>query len=235
MADTRLIIPIRRSKIVKFLAGIVLVLIALHGLVLYLIFVLKRDYALGFVPLFHLDIEANIPTHFSSILLLIIAYLLFCVSRHESTAESRYSTQWSLLSLVAIGLSIDEISTIHEKTILPLRGTFDLSGPFYYSWVILGIAGIALISILYRRMVFDLPASFRVRLLVAGLVYLSGVLGFELLGGNYASVHGTENFTYQILVAFEEILEMTGLVLMINALLIHLHTNQVLVEQVFEM
>jgi hypothetical protein len=234
IADSRLIIPIQRSKIVKILAGIVLVLIAFHGLVLYLIFVLKRDYVLGFVPLFHMDIEADIPTHFSSILLLIIAYLLFCVSRHARAAGSRYSTQWSLLSLIAIGLSIDEISTIHEKTILPLRGAFDLSGPFYYSWVILGIAGIALIAIPYRRMVFDLPAGFRSGLIAAVLIYLAGVLGFELMGGNYASIHGTENFTYQLFVAFEELLEMARLILMINTLLKHLDANQIRIEHVFE-
>ena len=36
-------------------------------------------------------------------------------------------------------------------------------------------------------------------------------MGFEMIGGQYASLYGIKNLTYNIIVTIEEWLEMTGL------------------------
>lgn len=234
MSDGRLAIPIHRSTTVRFLFTVVLTLAAFHGLVLYFIFVMNRDYVMGFVPLFHLDLEGNIPTYFTTLLLIFISYLLFCISRREAASGSKFSRHWNFLSFLFLLLSVDEYAVIHEKTILPLREGFNLDGFFFFSWVVLGIAGTALIGIFYLPMILRLPARLRNGLILAGFVYLGAVLGLELIGGNYASLYGTETFPYQLLVASEELLEMIGLILMINALLEHHHSSQVLVEHTFQ-
>jgi hypothetical protein len=57
----------------------------------------------------------------------------------------------------------------------------------------------------------------------AGSIYLAGALGFELAGGWYLSqADASEDLRYSLLVAAEESLEMSGIVLFIYALLDHL-------------
>ena len=51
----------------------------------------------------------------------------------------------------------------------------------------------------------------------------------EMVEGRYDTQHGVENMPYRIMVAIEETLEMTGIVIFIGALLAYLPT---LAEQV---
>ncbi len=57
----------------------------------------------------------------------------------------------------------------------------------------------------------------------AGLVYVAGAIGMEMVGSAYASVHTTVNAVYAMLiVTIEETLEMLGLVLFVYTLLSHI-------------
>jgi len=54
------------------------------------------------------------------------------------------------------------------------------------------------------------------------VIFLTGVLGIELLGAREADLHGTETVVYCLLYTLEEMLEMLGIILFIYALLSHL-------------
>jgi len=127
-------------------------------------------------------------------------------------------------------MSIDEIIGIHELFIIPLRRTFNLSGIFYFSWVILGIAFILIIGIVYLRFLFNLPAKIRNNFILAASLYIGGVIGVELLDGYYAETHGQTNLTYRLMVTLEESLEIFGIIVFIKALLNFMLINKIKIK-----
>jgi hypothetical protein len=54
---------------------------------------------------------------------------------------------------------------------------------------------------------------------LAAVLYIGGAVGFELVGGYYAELHGEKNLTFNLIATVEETLEMTGIVLFNYALL----------------
>ena len=62
----------------------------------------------------------------------------------------------------------------------------------------------------------------RLGFIIAGVVYISGIFGMEMIGGNYASIYGEENFTYQMLNQLEECLEIIAIAIFIPTLLSYL-------------
>ena len=67
-------------------------------------------------------------------------------------------------------------------------------------------------------------ATSRRLFLIAGITYISGVLGMEMVGGAYVSQYG-KTLTYGIIGSFEELLEMSGILVMIYALLDYLSVH----------
>ncbi len=59
--------------------------------------------------------------------------------------------------------------------------------------------------------------------LFSAVIYLSGVIGMESIGGFIKSIHGIDNWWYYLEVAVEEGLEMTGIIVFIYALLNYLN------------
>ena len=60
---------------------------------------------------------------------------------------------------------------------------------------------------------------------LSGAVYVGGALGFELLGGWYASSEGVGNIQYAIITTFEELFEMLGIVFFIYSLLTYIKSE----------
>jgi glycosyltransferase involved in cell wall biosynthesis len=53
--------------------------------------------------------------------------------------------------------------------------------------------------------------------IIAGLIYVTGAIGIELIGGRYSELYGY-NVTYFVITTLEELLEMVGVVVFIYAL-----------------
>jgi hypothetical protein len=64
-----------------------------------------------------------------------------------------------------------------------------------------------------------LPARTRRLFLAAGAIFVAGAIGVEAVSGMQASLHGEQNLTYHLVITVEELLEMTGIVIFIYALL----------------
>jgi hypothetical protein len=71
----------------------------------------------------------------------------------------------------------------------------------------------------YLRFFLDLAPRFQRLFGAAGLLYVGGALGVEMLGARHADLHGLDNLAYRMYQTVEESLEMFGLVLLIGALL----------------
>jgi len=73
--------------------------------------------------------------------------------------------------------------------------------------------------LVYLKFTLELPKSTAVLFILSGTIYLTGAIAFDMFGGREAELHGYDSTTYSILYTIEELLEMTGVVVLIYALL----------------
>ncbi len=171
------------------------------------------------IALFDLDREENVPTLYSSSTLLLCAGLLAVIATARKRQGRGDYLYWAGLAVVFLFLSIDETAGLHERLIKPLRSALHTSGILFYAWVIpYGIFLIAMMLI-YLRFLFSLAVRFRYLIIFAGILYVAGALGGELIGGYWVELHGVENITYALITTCEESLEMAGVLVFIYALM----------------
>lgn len=226
MEQTIADIKIKSSKMIKILAGCIIILNICNMLVLFFKYYLGHVNVFGFIRQFNLDLEANIPTYFSSLLLLISSCLLYSIAAALKSRGDKYTTHWFCMAIIFLFLSIDEVSSLHEMLIAPLNRGYDLSGFLYFSWVIVGFVAVIVMAIFYLRFLLALPNNTKINFIIAAGVYLGGALGIEMVGGYYSSNYDTPSFVYQLITTLEETMEMVGLLIFINALIDFLHYNK---------
>ena len=213
-------IPIVASNVVWILAGVAALLVLAHVITQAISFTTGNHGLYGIVRLFFLDSENNIPSFFSTAILLLASLLLGLIGTVRYKTGAPYRKHWIALAFVFLLLAMDEAASIHE---LLVRPTKELIGPWAdkmdYAWVILGILGVIVLGCVYFRFWLDLPPSTRFRVLIAGGLYLGGVLVVEILGGYYAAARGKDTFLYIMFVTIEESLEMAGVIVFLFALL----------------
>ncbi len=175
----------------------------------------------GLVPLLNLDNENNIPTFFSSFLLLFAALLLMVITILARNSKASYVSGWAILSSGFLFMAFDEAFSLHEELNEPTRTLLgnDIHGVFYYSWVIPAIPLVLVIALFFLKFLLYLPAKTRLNFLIGAILYIGGAIGIEMIGGFYASLYGTYNLTYSMIVTVEESLEMAGSIIFIWALL----------------
>jgi len=178
----------------------------------------------GLVPLFNFDRENNIPTLFSSLLLLASAILLMSIAVIHNRLRNPW-LPWLGLACIFLFLSYDEIASLHEKLIMPVRNAMDVSGIFYFAWVIPYMFILPLLLAVYSRFLIRLPKRFMGLFILSGGIYISGALGLELLGGLHASNFGVDGIQYSVIYTFEELLEMLGVMLFIYSLLSYIKSE----------
>lgn len=190
-------------------------------------FLLGQGHVFGLVNLFNLDAEMNIPTLFSTLLLLFAALLLSVISLLKSKSKNSDLSKWTILSFGFLFMAFDEAFQVHEGLNFPVRrllGDGDL-GIFYFAWVIPGIALAFILSLYFLKFLWRLPRKTMVNFLIAATLYIGGCIGFELIGGRYVELNGFDNLTYNIIATFEESLEMAGVIVFIKALLEYIAEN----------
>ncbi len=217
-------ITISVSLIYRFTMAVSIALILANLIGLISRFYLGHEYVFGFIPKFDLDVEGNVPTWFSTFLLLLSSLLLGIIALFKNKNKDSYSRRWAILAFLFLCLSIDEASGLHELLIDPLNETFDFSGIFYLSWIIVGLVVILLLLFFYWRFFFRLPKRTRKSILLAATIYLSGAIGLEMVGGYCAYHYKHLALLYCIITTIEESLEMVGLVLLSKALLEYLYS-----------
>jgi hypothetical protein len=160
-----------------------------------------------------LSYEGNVPTWFSSSLLLACAIAAGAIARDAAT----WRRHWWGVAVVFGYASMDEAAEIHEH----LGGLIGTHGVLYFDWVVFAVAVLILLSVLYLRFVIALPRATRLGLIVAGILYIGGAVGMELPLGWWTERFGNEGLGYALIDWFEEILEMIGATLALLVLLAH--------------
>jgi hypothetical protein len=209
------------KKVAIFLGMIIVLLIVanLAGIVSKFYFGSHR------VALFDLDREGNIPTLYSAVTLLLSAGLLAVIAMAKKRQGKREYLFWAGLALVFLFLSVDDGAALHENIIRPLRNALNTSGVLYFAWVIPYGAFVLTLGLVYFRFLFSLPARIRSLIILAGLLYVGGALGFELIGGYWTEVNGQENAAYALITTCEQTLQMTGTLVLIYALMSYISSE----------
>ena len=176
----------------------------------------------GLIPGFDLDREANFPNWYQSTTLFCCSVFLSIIAVVTKRRRGPRLFQWGFLAFVFLMMSIDEEVSLHERLIEPLHNGLHTSGFLLYAWVIPGMIFVIGMAWAYWRFLKDLPPTTRKLFLIAGIIYVGGAVGMEMVGGEYRTLHGVENFHYAMLANLEEFLEMAGIIVFIYALLAYL-------------
>jgi hypothetical protein len=201
---------------------VVAVLTVISSVLLFFYYYLDDDELFGLIDLFDFAIEGNIPTLYSAVAILFSSALLALITYtnwHKPEGKRYY---WLGLTILFLFLSIDEGVAIHEAIGSFFERYLYAEGFLYYMWVVpYGIA-VVVVGLVFSKFVWELPKNTRARFVAAGMIYLTGVLGIEMLGAREADLRDTTTVLYSMLYMLEELLEMLGIVLFIYALLSHL-------------
>ncbi|OUL34509.1 hypothetical protein BV372_13805 [Nostoc sp. T09] len=175
--------------------------------------------------LFDLDSETNIPSVYAAGAILFCSILMAIIAQAQKLAGNSNFRSWLGFSLVFAYLSMDEFMSLHENVVVPMRKAFHTGGLLYFPWVILGSIFLVIFLIVFGKFIASLPAKTRRLFFIAGIIYVVGALGFEMLGGLYASHYGETNIIYVLMTTIEEVLEMLGIIAFIYALLTYMSAH----------
>ena len=169
-----MIININRNAIVVFIAAIISLLLVAHigGLVWQ--DVLKKDSGWSLIRLINLNVEANIPTWFSSTMLLFCAFLVGLIGVCHKKNKEPYALHWILLAVIFVFLSCDETAQIHEWTVTHVHkivgGKFEFTR--YIGWVVPYAILLLVFLVSYIRFFFHLPKRIKFLFAASGFIYV---------------------------------------------------------------
>ncbi|HMQ32331.1 MAG TPA: hypothetical protein PKD53_16485, partial [Chloroflexaceae bacterium] len=182
----------------------------------------------GLVPnnvlnLFDVNREANVPTFYSVLLLLLASGLLLAVAVASRRLARPFVGHWYVLSAVFLALAMDEFIQLHELVSALLAQSLGITDVrSHFLWVIpAALAGVA-VGFAFLRFLLHLPRVFRLRVLLAGACLVGGAMGLEAVAAAHASFYGITNLPHSLIFTVEELLEMLGVIVLVWALLHYL-------------
>ena len=147
---------------------------------------------------FWLDVnnERNLPAWYSSLLLAVAGLVASDVARVERTLRRTPWWAWAFLSATFLGLSLDELIQLHD-------GASSATLILVPLVIVFAIATSPLLWTLPRRIAYQVGG--------AGLLFVGGSLGAELIGA-------TLDEKNQVLLHIEEAAEMFGVAILLAAI-----------------
>ncbi len=216
-------IEIYPKRVAVYFLFVVLLLLSANILGIVSKYYFGHNTVYGLVKLFDFDTEKNIPTVYSTIALFFVSVLLLQITlTHKKLKLSYFS--WLGLSIIFLFLSFDEFVSIHERFTIPVSKLISTSEGTIHpaAWTIPYGVGLIVLIMVYYRFLADLTKRIRNLFLLSGAIYVTGAVGFEILGGRHVEVYGEENLIFTLFYTCEEVLEMLGIVLFIYTLLLYI-------------
>ena len=161
------------------------------------------------IQLFDVDEENNLPTWFSEFLLLTACVCNWLCARKKRADGDPWVRYWYVLVVGFLLMAIDEVAGVHES----------INSVIVITWAIpAGIAslfaGLAFVPFLRH-----LPRRTALLFALAGLGFLIGAAGLEIIGNSLVAQRLRNTLEYKLWTLVEEGLEMSGVILFIHALL----------------
>ncbi len=175
----------------------------------------------GLSTRFDLGNDTAVPTWFAAAFLALAAVGLVWIAALSRSSDRVNTYHWSALAAIFFGLSIDEVAAFHEAF-----GRLDMvsghSGVLSYGWVIGGIAFVVVVGVAYLPFLARIDARTRTLFVLSGVIYVSGVLGMEMLNASLASAEGEQTWRYALQTAVEETAEFAGVSVFLYSIADHL-------------
>ncbi|MCZ2822935.1 MULTISPECIES: hypothetical protein [unclassified Modestobacter] len=185
----------------------------------------------GALDLLSVNREANLPTWFSSALLLAAGAAAAATGVWAHRTRDRWRWHWSILAVAFCYLAVDELLRLHEKANHQVAEVVDPSGVFTFGWWLLAAPLVALFAAAYIRFLRALPAPIGLLIVVGGTLYVGGAIGMEMVGSWLADDRGTTvSAAYVLATTAEEVLEMLGVVVFLYAVTSYAHTRARVVD-----
>ena len=191
------------------------------SIVSYAMHLLTRAAGKGTIAALDVGDQVSLATWFGSGLF-VVAALVLALGGHRAVVEGTSPRGWFSLAVVMLALSIDEAVSVHERLGSALREVFDTGGFLYYIWVVPALIFAVAVAVMQLGWLRSLPPRTRSLVVVAGVIFVLGAAGLELVAGSGDEANGTETLTSITLSAVEELAEMAGLTVFVVALLDHL-------------
>ena len=178
-------------------------------------YILFFDDSYEWLYFFGLSYEQNLPTWYSSSLLLLCAVQLTLAALGATQRNEPFRIHWWLLALIFFYISLDETATIHED----FGKSFEFGGVLYFGWVIPAAVVVVILGLIYLPFLLHLSRRTRWQFILSGAIYVGGALGVELLLGYWTDAYGSKNIGYGLIDLIEESMEIFGASLFFIALL----------------
>ena len=165
---------------------------------------------------FNMDREFNIPTLFSSTIMLACAYTL---NEIKKTSKKLPSKDWELLSKIFIFFAIDELFQIHEVFIIPDLRPY-LSPALGSTWVIPYTVLVIYLGWRFSKFLRSLGQRTRRKFIQSATIFLSGAIGMEMVGSYLVrtGIIRLHSIWYGSITGLEELLEILGLIMFLVTL-----------------
>ncbi|MCZ2815382.1 hypothetical protein [Modestobacter sp. VKM Ac-2984] len=180
----------------------------------------------GTLDLLSVNREGNLPTWFSSALLLAAAASAAATGVWAHRTRDRWRWHWSILAVAFCYLSVDELLRLHEKANHQVAGVVEPSGVFTFGWWLLAAPLVVVFAAAYVRFLRGLPAPIGHLIVLGGALYVGGAIGMEMVGSWLADDRGTTvSAPYVLATTAEEVLEMLGVVVFLYAVTSYAHSR----------
>jgi hypothetical protein len=169
--------------------------------------------------------KINVPTWYSSALMLLAALLLLTIAWSGKSRGNQYTLHWGLLASLLLFLSLDEVSSIHRRVYFLsqyLRVT-----NLQRIWVLLIILAFAGSVLLYRKFFAQLPRPIIIQFSITAILYWISFVVDKLDTRdywNYYAMNGVMRTT-RLWSTLDEVFELIGLIVFIHALLSYMSVN----------
>lgn len=159
--------------------------------------------------------ETNATTWFQACLLVWCGYLASILARTE---ERQSRNGWWVVSWALFFMGMDEVASVHERTIPLFREMFHGGGLTYFTWVIPGamlagllVSGLVFFSHLHLERPFG-PIT------QGALLFFTGAIGLEMLSALLVDNQGHSQLPYFYVATVEEVFESAGALRMAQGL-----------------
>ena len=207
-------IELNSKKTLTFFLSLIVILVIANCFAVISKQYLNYSHMETIIRLFDLDREMNVPTLYSSCAMIVASILLGLIAYIHKQKKERHLA-WAGLSGIFLFLALDEMTELHEMLVGPVRNSLHTTGALYFAWVIPYAILLIIFALTYFKFLFRLPKTTRNLLVISGIVYVSGALMMELIGGAISQRHGTDSLIYSISYSIEETLEMLGIAFLI--------------------
>ena len=167
------------------------------------------------IPELDVDSEGSVAAWLSSVTLFTCALVLIGIARREEAGQRAWWAAWRPSSAASRSTRWRR-STKRPATRSATRSS--TSGPLLHAWVIPASVAIVVGTVVFLPLLRTLHRETSGLFTAGGVLYFSGAIGLEALGGAITGPRGVPDPRYAAVATTEELFEMLGITLFLAAL-----------------